>query len=323
MTIGASKNIAKVAIIVDRKNWAYDSIAKSLVKFNIYSDLELDIFYFKDESISLRKIYREYDLVFFLGWQLLKNIYKGKAFYKSIFIDEARTVTGIHSHHSWDDRKTTPDHDVIPSKKLINFLGSFKGINVVSRKLFEIFLETGLGNLAYTPNGVDTDKFSCKKKEIKTSFIIGYSGSDNHDWRKGITQFIIPASKIPGVNLKIASPLEGQISPDLMPSFYRDIDAYVCASSSEGFSLSVLEASAMGCPVISTRVGGCEDLIIDGYNGFLVDRNIDSIKEKIIYLKNNPQKSLEMGVNNKKLVEQLWSWKVRSRAWLSFIKGNL
>ena len=38
-----------------------------------------------------------------------------------------------------------------------------------------------------------------------------------------------------------------------MPKFYNKLDIY-CASSSEGFSLSVLEASATGIPVISTKV---------------------------------------------------------------------
>ena len=116
---------------------------------------------------------------------------------------------------------------------------------------------------------------------------LGFSGnSQNHDWRKGFSEFIIPASKINNVNLIHASKSgDNLIKLENMPNFYEEIDLYICASSSEGFSLSVLEASATGIPIISTKVGGCEDLIQNNYNGFLVDRDISSIKEKIIFFK--------------------------------------
>lgn len=47
-------------------------------------------------------------------------------------------------------------------------------------------------------------------------------------------------------------------------------DMMVCASREEGFSLAVAEAMAAGIPVISTRCGGPEDLIIDRETGLLV-----------------------------------------------------
>ena len=75
--------------------------------------------------------------------------------------------------------------------------------------------------------------------------------------------------------------------------------------------------------VLLFRVGGCEDLIIDGVNGFLVDRDVDSIKEKVIFLRDNVEVAKKMGLMNRQIVEQLWSWDVRKNAWLAFIKANL
>ena len=106
-----------------------------------------------------------------------------------------------------------------------------------------------------------------------------------------------------------------------MPKFYNKLDAYICASSSEGFSLSVLEACATGIPVISTKVGGCEDLIQDNYNGFLVDRDVNAIKEKIQFLKENPNINIDMGKNNRKTIENYWSWETKVEAWINFIKS--
>jgi glycosyltransferase involved in cell wall biosynthesis len=47
-------------------------------------------------------------------------------------------------------------------------------------------------------------------------------------------------------------------------------DLFVCSSSSEALSISIMEAMAMGVPVVATRVGGNPELIDDGIDGLLV-----------------------------------------------------
>jgi len=320
-----SLNTKKVALVADKPNWAYDAIAKALLKFNTKNNIKLEIIYVKDKNYSFRQLYRQYDLIFFIGWQLLASIRNDIFTQNNFFFDKKRTITGIHSHHSWDGRRTTPENDVIPPKKLINFLNSLSGVNAVSRKLYEIFLGSGLKNIIYTPNGVDTNVFLHKTISPNDKTLnVGFSGSSKHDWRKGTSELIIPSCKVEGVNLKIASPANGsQVLPEDMPNFYKDIDLYICASLSEGFSLSVLEASATGCPVISSKVGGCEDLITDGFNGFLVDRNVSDFMDKVIFFKKNRESLIDMGINNRKHIEQHWNWEIRSKAWLSFIESRL
>lgn len=57
---------------------------------------------------------------------------------------------------------------------------------------------------------------------------------------------------------------------------YGRCDVWLCASRREGFHLPPLEAMACRCPVVSTRVGGPLDTIVDGSNGFLVD--VDDVR---------------------------------------------
>ena len=46
-----------------------------------------------------------------------------------------------------------------------------------------------------------------------------------------------------------------------------------------------LEAAACGCPVVSTRCGGPEDYVKDGYNGYLVDvGDAEGMAERLIQL---------------------------------------
>ncbi|MBQ6717861.1 MAG: glycosyltransferase family 4 protein [Clostridia bacterium] len=56
---------------------------------------------------------------------------------------------------------------------------------------------------------------------------------------------------------------------DVRP-YYADCSVYVLPSYREGTPRTVLEAMAMGRPIITTDTNGCRDTVIDGKNGFLV-----------------------------------------------------
>ena len=52
-------------------------------------------------------------------------------------------------------------------------------------------------------------------------------------------------------------------------------EASICISTSntEGFAMVLAEALSKGIPVIATRCGGPMDIVQDGINGWLVDKN--------------------------------------------------
>lgn len=54
-------------------------------------------------------------------------------------------------------------------------------------------------------------------------------------------------------------------------SFYQGLDVYINTSIHEGIPMSVLEAMAHGVPPIVPRVGGMEEIVTDGVDGYLVD----------------------------------------------------
>lgn len=74
---------------------------------------------------------------------------------------------------------------------------------------------------------------------------------------------------------------------------------YLFPSYYEGMPNSVLEAMALGLPIITTPVGGLVDFFINGQMGLFIEKkNVQDLTEKIIYLFENQALALEMGLNN-------------------------
>ena len=55
---------------------------------------------------------------------------------------------------------------------------------------------------------------------------------------------------------------------------------FINCSESEGIPVSIMEALSFGIPVIATNVGGTSEVVIDGYNGFLLDKDFLEIDLK-------------------------------------------
>ena len=82
---------------------------------------------------------------------------------------------------------------------------------------------------------------------------------------------------------------------DVRP-YYEMCSVYVLPSYREGTPRTVLEAMAMGRPIITTDTQGCRETVKDGVNGFLVPvKNSDVIVEKMIWFIEHPDAFRNMG----------------------------
>jgi glycosyltransferase involved in cell wall biosynthesis len=83
---------------------------------------------------------------------------------------------------------------------------------------------------------------------------------------------------------------------DDVPDVIRAMDVCVLSTHAEGMPLVLLEAMALGCPVIATRVGGIPELIIHEENGLLHEKNdYDDLAREILSLLDDRERAARLG----------------------------
>jgi glycosyltransferase involved in cell wall biosynthesis len=79
--------------------------------------------------------------------------------------------------------------------------------------------------------------------------------------------------------------------PEVIPAF----DLFLMTSRYEGFPYVLLEALAAGCAIVTSRVGGVADCVVDGLNGSIVDTlDPDPIARAVLAIVNDPARLAAM-----------------------------
>ena len=82
----------------------------------------------------------------------------------------------------------------------------------------------------------------------------------------------------------------------------------VLPSYREGLPKSLIEAAAVGRPIVTTNVPGCREVVKEGENGFLVPaRDAKKLAAAIKKLTNNPKLLITMGKKSRLMAEQEFS----------------
>jgi len=92
-------------------------------------------------------------------------------------------------------------------------------------------------------------------------------------------------------------------------------DIFINTSRVDNFPVAVIEACAMGLPVVSTQVGGIPQLLDQGETGLLVpDDDSDAMADAVVRLIRDPQLAARLSINGRRLAER-FSWEHVGPKW--------
>ena len=159
----------------------------------------------------------------------------------------------------------------------------------------------------FNPQNINLEKMSLLRQKwgIEDSdWVVGYTGRLVRD--KGIMELVDAFDLVKANNPRLKLLLVGMFEErDALPQevqnrikndpqivwtdfqnedmeyFYAMMNVYVLMSYREGFPTGTLEAQSMGVPVITTRVTGCCDSIVEGETGAFVSREPEELGKVI------------------------------------------
>jgi len=228
-------------------------------------------------------------------------------------------------YERWNVPYTSIDSNVVDREE---FEYEFcDGIVVPSTFAYRTFAERNIprSKLYKVPFGVDLQMFRPSVKH-DSKFRIIYAGTLS--LRKGIGYLLqaVASLKIPDLEVWLIGNVLPEVKDILatyrdsyryfagvprsqLSELYSQGSVFVIASVEEGLALVQPQAMACGLPVIATKNTGAEDLFDDGVEGFIVPiRDPAAIREKILYLYENPEIRRRMGTaaTNRVLANRGW-----------------
>jgi len=168
------------------------------------------------------------------------------------------------------------------------------------------------------PNGVDTKLFHPSGRLLPERHAC-WIGNSNSVGRKGL-DLVRAACERAGYKLVMKDGKAGnwQTQEQMRDELYYGSSVYICASEYEGTPNPALEALACGIPVITTDVGNMPELILDGYNGWIVERSIEGLTNAL--LEHSKSDIQQLGRNARSSIEEGWSWEAQAPRYLEVLR---
>lgn len=102
-------------------------------------------------------------------------------------------------------------------------------------------------------------------------------------------------------------------------SYLMQSNGFILTSYDEGLPVAIIEALRLGLPIISTKVGGIPEMVLDKYNGFLIEPNEEEVYQ---VFKNLSQYDLdELGDNSLKIYEEKFTQNAMFRNYASIFSN--
>jgi glycosyltransferase involved in cell wall biosynthesis len=230
------------------------------------------------------------------------------------------------------------DHSPYLSKRL--FGGAYKNV-APSRYLLEAFQTAGYQNLCYIPNTIDLAKYTYLHRKTvrpKLLWVRAFARLYNPllalhvlegllEQRMDASLCMVGPDKEGSLqeckayaqakNLPVS--FTGKLEKDEWIALAASYDIFINTTNIDNTPVSVIEAMALGLPVVSTRVGGIPYLLEHERNALLVPAGDgQAFVEAILRLVNNPQVTASLSQRGRDTVAA-FDWQRVKPLWLKLL----
>jgi colanic acid/amylovoran biosynthesis glycosyltransferase len=88
----------------------------------------------------------------------------------------------------------------------------------------------------------------------------------------------------------------GALAPSAVAAALRDADVFCLPSFAEGLPVSIMEAMAVGVPVVTTYISGIPELVVNDRTGWVVPAgDVDALAAAIASALTSPERDLIVG----------------------------
>jgi glycosyltransferase involved in cell wall biosynthesis len=204
------------------------------------------------------------------------------------------------------------------------------------------FAKQGFSNVMIIPNAIDLKSYVFKQREFKTIKLL-WVRSFSEIYNPLLAVKILKSLKDNGLNaslcmvgpegdgslektkgyakaLGVDVTFTGKLLKEEWIDVSKDYNIFLNTTNFDNMPVSVMEAMALGLPIISTNVGGLPFLIENEHDGILVNPNdVSGFVEAIREIITSPEKAIMLTQNARRKVEA-FDWVNIKLRWISLLK---
>lgn len=210
-----------------------------------------------------------------------------------------------------------------------------------SSYLYETFKAAGYTNLRYIPNTIELELYKESPKEFNTPKLLWVrSFAKIYNPVMAVKVFISLKKEFPDAKICMVGPKKddsfsktvkfakkneaevlftGKLSKPDWIALSKDYNIFINTTHFDNTPISVIEAMALGLPVVSTNVGGIPYLLEHERNALLINDGDDqNMVKQIKRLINEPELAKVLSKNGKESVKD-FDWEVVKKQWIELL----
>lgn len=212
-----------------------------------------------------------------------------------------------------------------------------------SNYLKSSFEKAKIANVVYIPNTIEIDKYPFKKRtQIQPKLLWVRAFAEIYNPKMAVlvlqkVQAVYPDALLTMVgpdkegiqneveqlakSLDLKVQFTGKLSKEEWWKLSEKHDIFINTTHFDNTPVSVMEAMALGLPIVSTNVGGLSYLLDNQKEALLVnDNDVEEMTKALLFLLEHPKEAEQLTLRARTKTEQ-WDWAVVKKQWDELFLG--